>query len=125
MPGPAKIRVDAARVAAGQLTLVLDAVEAGAVIEQAVQKGRDLLDDREVQVIVELMPGPAKIRVDRVQLSRALATFVAYAMREATAPSLRITVAPDPPAWVRVDIEIPSERFDEAEVAALLDPPDA
>jgi len=116
--------LDAARVEAGQLTLVLDAVDMGVVLEQAVQKGRDLLDDREVQVVVELMPGVRKVRVDRERLPRALATFVAYAMRQATTPSLRVVAAPEASAWVRLDIEIPSERFDETELAALLDPPD-
>lgn len=117
--------LDAARVEAGQLTLVLDGVDAGVVLEQAVQKARDLVDDREVQVVVELSPGVHRVRVDRERLPRALATFVAYAMREATAPSLRIVAAPEASAWVRLDIEIPSERFDEVELAALLDPPDA
>ena len=116
--------LDAARVEAGQLTLVLDGADMGVVLEQAVQKGRDLLDDREVQVVVELMPGVRKVRVDRERLPRALATFLAYAMREATTPSLRVVAAPEATAWVRLDIEIPSERFDEAELAALLDPPD-
>jgi signal transduction histidine kinase len=116
--------LDAARVEAGQLTLVLDAAEMGVVLEQAVQKGRDLLDDREVQVVVELLPGVRKVRVDRERMPRALATFVAYAMRQASTPSLRVVAAPEASAWVRLDIEIPSEHFDEAELAALLDPPD-
>ena len=117
--------LDAARVEAGQLTLVLDAVDAGSVVEQALQKGRDLTDGREVQVVVELAAGLPKIRVDRVLLSRALATFLAYAMREATTTSLRVVVAPESPFRVRLDIEVPSERFNEGDLSGLLKPPDA
>jgi signal transduction histidine kinase len=117
--------LDAARVEAGQLTLVLDSVDAGQVIEQAVQKGRDLMDGRDVQVVVEIAPDLPQIRVDRVQLSRALATFVAYAMREATAPSLRIAAGLERPGEIRLEIEVPSERFRESDLSGLLKPPDA
>ena len=117
--------LDAARVEAGQLTLQRATVPLAAVLEQGVQKARDLVEDREVQAVVEIGSGVGNIQVDRVQLSRALATFVAYAMREATAPSIRIVALAELPVWTRLDIEIPSERFDEVELAALLDPPDA
>jgi len=116
--------LDAARVEAGQLTLVLEAADTALVLEQAVQKGRDLVDGREVQVVVEIAPALGKIQVDRVRLSRALATFVAYAMREAATPSLRVVAAAASNDRVRIDIEIPSDRFDEAELAAQLNPPD-
>jgi signal transduction histidine kinase len=117
--------LDAARVEAGQLTLQRATVPLATVLEQGVQKARDLVEDREVQAVVEIGAGVGNIQVDRVQLSRALATFVAYAMREATAPSIRIVALAELPVWTRLDIEIPSERFDEVELAALLDPPDA
>jgi signal transduction histidine kinase len=117
--------LDAARVEAGQLTLVLDAVEAALVVEQAVQKGRDLTDGRDVQVVLEIAAGVPKLRVDRERLSRALATFVAYALREATAPSLRIALSPEGPGRVRLEIEVPSERYDERDLSGLLKPPDA
>jgi signal transduction histidine kinase len=117
--------LDAARVEAGQLTLVLDAIETRAVIEQAVAKGRDLMDGRDVQVVVEIAPGLPLIRVDRVRLSRAIATFVAYAMREATTPALRIAAGLETPTHVRIEIEVPSERFRESDLSGLLKPPDA
>ncbi len=117
--------LDAARVEAGQLTLVLDSVNADSVIEQAVQKGRDLIDGREVQVVLEIAPNLPKFRVDRVRLSRALATFVAYAMREATTPALRIAAGLESPRAIRIEIEVPSERFRETDLSGLLKPPDA
>jgi signal transduction histidine kinase len=117
--------LDAARVEAGQLTLVLDSVEADSVIEQAVQKGRDLTDSRDVQVVLEIAPNLPKFRADRVRLSRALATFVAYAMREATTPALRIAAGLESPKAIRIEIEVPSERFRETDLSGLLKPPDA
>jgi len=117
--------LDAARVEAGQLTLVLDSVQADSVIEQAVQKGRDLTDGRDVQVVLEIAPNLPKFRVDRVRLSRALATFIAYAMREATTPALRIAAGLESPKAMRIEIEVPSERFRETDLSGLLKPPDA
>ncbi|HTQ05860.1 MAG TPA: HAMP domain-containing sensor histidine kinase [Polyangiaceae bacterium] len=117
--------LDAARVEAGQLTLVLDSVDAASVIEQAVQKGRDLTDGRDVQAVLEIAPDLPKFRADRVRLSRALATFIAYAMREATTPSLRIAAGLESATKIRIEIEVPSERFRESDLSGLLKPPDA
>ena len=89
------------------------------------QKARDLVDGSDVQVLLEIAAGVRRIRVDRVRLSRALATFIAYAMREATTPSLRIALAQEGPLAVRLEIEVPSERYDERDLSGLLKPPDA
>ena len=97
-------------------------IQAATVLEQAVAKGRDLGGDREVQVVVEIAPQLGKLRVDRVRLSRALATFVAYAVRESTGPTLRIVVGTDADQRVRIEIEVPGERFRQSEVEAVLDP---
>jgi signal transduction histidine kinase len=117
--------LDAARVEAGQLTLVLDDLDAMAVIEQAVAKGRDLGGDRELQVVVEMAPGMPRLKVDRVRLSRALATVVACAIREAVGPSVRIVVGLEQDRRVRVEVEVPGERLRTSEIRTLFDPPDA
>jgi signal transduction histidine kinase len=117
--------LDAARVEAGQLTLVLDDLDPKSVLEQAVIKGRDLGGDREVQVVLEMAPALPRLRVDRVRLSRAVATFVACAMREAAGPTVRIVVGVEPGRRVRVEIEGLGERFRTSEIAAALEPPRA
>jgi signal transduction histidine kinase len=117
--------LDAARVEAGQLTLVLDDLDPKTVLEQAVIKGRDLGGDRELQVVLEMAPALPRLRVDRVRLSRAVATFVACAMREAEGPTVRIVVGVEPGRRLRVEIEVPGERFRTSEIAAALDPPRA
>jgi signal transduction histidine kinase len=114
--------LDAARVEAGQLTLVLDLVDVETVLEQTVQKARDLGGDRDVQVVVEIAPGVGSLKADRVRLPRALATFVAYALREAESPTLRLAVTKEPPDRLRFEVEVPNGRFTTREVAAMLDP---
>jgi signal transduction histidine kinase len=114
--------LDAARVEAGQLTLVLDTVDVATVVEQTVQKARDLGGDRDVQAVVEIAPGVGALRADRVRLPRALATFVAYAMREAESPTLRVVVTSDTENRLRLEVEVPNDRFNVAELDAMFDP---
>jgi signal transduction histidine kinase len=114
--------LDAARVEAGQLSLVLDSVEMGTLLEEAVARGRDLGGDRPIQISVQTAPGIPPLRADRVRLPRAVATFVAYAVREAGGPSLRIVATPEPPNRARIDVEVPSERLKAGELESVLDP---
>jgi signal transduction histidine kinase len=115
--------LDAARVEAGQLTLVLDDLDAMTVIEQAVAKGRDLGGDRELEVVVEMAPGVPRLKVDRVRLSRALAPFVASALRGAVGRSVRIVVGVEPDRRVRIEIEVPGESLRASEIRRMLSPP--
>ena len=114
--------LDAARVDAGQLTLVVDTADPKALLDEAIAKARDLEGERDVQIVVEIAPGVSSLRVDRVRLSRALATFLAYAVRESEAPSLRVMLSPEPNGVARVDVEVPSENFSVPRFEALLDP---
>jgi signal transduction histidine kinase len=114
--------LDAARVEAGQLALVLDTIEMSVLLEEAVTRGRDLGGDRPVQISVQTAPGIPPLRADRVRLPRAVATFVAYAVREAAGPSLRIIATAEPPGRARVDVEVPSERLKAGELESVLDP---
>ncbi len=113
--------LDAARVEAGQLTLVLDAIDAKTVLEQSIVKGRDLGGDYDVQAVVEIAPGLRPLSVDRVRLPRALSTFLACAMRAARGPTFRIVVSPDGPDLARMEIEVQGEAS-VTDIAAILDP---
>ncbi len=114
--------LDAARVEAGQLALVIDAVDMGVLLEEAVARGRDLGGDRPIQISVQTAPGIPALRADRVRLPRAVATFVAYAVREAVGASLRIVATSEASGFARIDVEIPSERLKEGELESMLDP---
>jgi signal transduction histidine kinase len=114
--------LDAARVEAGQLALVLDPMDVGVLLEEAVARGRDLGGDREISISVQTAPGIPPLRADRVRLPRAIATFVAYAVRETVGPSMRIVASPEPNGRARIDVEVPSERLQAVELESLLDP---
>jgi len=55
-------------------------------------------------------------------LPGAIATFVAYAVREAVGPSMRIVASPEPNGRARIDVEVPSERLQAVELESVLDP---
>jgi signal transduction histidine kinase len=113
--------LDAARVEAGQLTLVRELVRLDALMEEALQKARDLGGSAEVSVHFELATELPRLRVDRLRMSRALATFIAHALGATEEASLRASARVEKDALV-LEIEVPSSRFNARQVAALLDP---
>jgi signal transduction histidine kinase len=110
--------LDAARVEAGQLSLVLDAAEVPALLEEASMKGIDLAGAPEVVVMPSWDPRLPLVRVDPVRIPRALATFVAHSLRSMTAGELRVHGSAVP-GGVRIDIELPRPDPD---LEALLKP---
>jgi signal transduction histidine kinase len=122
--------LDAARVEAGQLTLVRTEESIGELLQLAIEKGKDLSSDSDVIVLAEVPEGTPKLWVDRVRLSQALATFVGHARRTAERPSLRIRVESDDVGdkptlarrRIRIHIEVPSARFSAHDLEAMLNP---
>lgn len=122
--------LDAARVEAGQLTLVRTDESIEELIQMALEKGKDLSADSDVVVLAEVPEGVPRLQVDRVRLSQALATFIGHARRTAERKSLRIRVESDErddkPTLarrrVRIHIEVPSARFSAHDLEALLSP---
>lgn len=114
--------LDAARVEAGQLSLVLDPTDVESLLSESVAKGKDLGGDREIEVYVELAENTPPLRVDRVRVPRALATFIGHAVRSAQTSAIHVRAAPDPSGRVRIDIEVPNQDQDPRRLAAMLDP---
>jgi signal transduction histidine kinase len=136
--------LDAARVEAGQLKLMLDWTDAGALLNLAVQKGRDLASDVDVPVVAEVAPDVPKLRIDPVRMQQALATLVAHALRTTDAPSVRLVASLEPerapalttPISVRgpralpvgarpslfIELEIHGSGFSVSRLEAMLDP---
>lgn len=122
--------LDAARVEAGQLTLVRSEESIEELLQAAIEKGKDLSADSDVIVLAEIPQGCPKLWVDRVRLSQALATFIGHARRTAERQSMRIRVetdeASDKPTLarrrVRIHIEVPSGRFSAHDLEAMLNP---
>lgn len=87
--------LDAARVEAGQLTLVRTDESIEELIQMAIEKGKELSSGSDVVVLAEIPDGVPRLQVDRVRLSQALATFIGHARRTAERTSLRIRVEAD------------------------------
>jgi signal transduction histidine kinase len=98
--------LDAARVEAGQLSLVLDAAEVPALLEEAGMKGIDLASSPEVIVMPSWDPHLPLVRVDPIRIPRALATFIAHSLRSMTSGELRVHGSAVT-GGVRIDIELP------------------
>jgi signal transduction histidine kinase len=110
--------LDAARVEAGQLSLLLDAAEVPALLEEAALKGKDLASSMETAVVPSWDPDLPFVRVDPVRIPRALATFVAHALRRTTGGELHVHGSAVL-GGVRIDIELPRPDPD---LEALLKP---
>lgn len=113
--------LDAARVEAGQLTLVLEGVPIWALFEEASGKARDLSGDADVSVQLDVAPELPPVRIDRVRLSRALATFIAQAIRAAEGPVVHVSARREG-QFVEIEVEVPSQRMGPQKLEALLDP---
>jgi len=113
--------LDAARVDAGQLSLVVDACDARLMLAEAVAKGKDLGGDRGVEILAEVADNVPCLRVDRVRMPRALATFIGHAVRVSESPAVHVQVVPEGEG-VRFDVEVPGSRVEASKLEALLDP---
>jgi signal transduction histidine kinase len=114
--------LDAARVEAGQLTLVLDPTDVSTLLNEAAQKGRELASDRDAPVVIEISGPNRQLRVDRIRMPSALATFVAHALRTTEAPTVRLLAGSEKDGRIRIEIEIQSRRFVVSRLEAMLDP---
>src|SRR5690606_19288363 len=114
--------LDAARVEARQLALVVDDVELGELVDAAMLKARDLGGDSAVQIEVQVEDRAIALSVDLVRVARAIATLVGHALRTSDAPNAVLLSAKLDGARVCIDIHIPSRRYSAAQLEALLDP---
>ena len=113
--------LDAARVDAGQLSLVLDTCDVRSLLAEAVAKGKDLGGDRGVEIQAEVAEGVPALRVDRVRMPRALATFIGHAVRVSESSAVHVQVVAEPEG-VRFDVEVPGARIEAHKLETLLDP---
>jgi signal transduction histidine kinase len=102
--------LDAARVEAGQLSLIIDREKTSELFGDAFAKARDLGGDRSVEIIGEIGEGVSELIVDRVRMGRALATLVALAARQARLASVRVRAAADGKGFATIVIEVASRR---------------
>lgn len=112
--------LDAARVEAGQLELVVEDVAVHDLLGDAITKGYDLGGGRPVEIVPEFQEGVPDVRVDRTRMSRALATLIGHAIRSAERDYARMRVLPSRTGGVRIDLEVTGTRVRADELDALL-----
>ncbi|HEY8944487.1 MAG TPA: histidine kinase dimerization/phospho-acceptor domain-containing protein, partial [Polyangiaceae bacterium] len=113
--------LDAARVEAGQLKLVLDRTDGSTLLNLAAQKARDLAPDSDRPVVAEITGEASLLRIDPVRMPQALATLIAHALRTTEAPSVRLLAGVESDR-LRIDIDLASPEFDALRLEAMLDP---
>jgi signal transduction histidine kinase len=110
--------LDAARVEARQLSLVVERTKTTELFGETFTKARDLGSDRGVEIIGEIGDGAGELVVDRVRMGRALATLVLFAVRQARSPAVHVRATSDG-THVNIEVEV-SGRRGAADLARLL-----
>lgn len=114
--------LDAARVEAQELTLTREPVTISDLFGEALAKGRDLGGDQRVEVVAQIVEGVPELFVDRLRLTRALATIIGHALRASEKSFVRMRAAPSRAGGARIDVEVPSARLSARQLASMLDP---
>jgi signal transduction histidine kinase len=116
--------LDAARLEAGQLTLLERDTPAAELVDEAVAKARELAADAEVPVLVEVAEDAPTIPIDLPYAARALGVIVAHAARtvaarpEAASLGIRVTGRVTP-SNVEIDVAYPPGVVGRGELDAL------
>lgn len=122
--------LDAARVEAGQLTLERSDVPLGLLLDQAIDKAKDLSADSNALVVVEAPDELPSLYVDHLRFSQALATFIGHARKTAERDTIRVLVDVEGTSEkltlsrrkLTIFVEVPSARFSAQELEAMLSP---
>jgi signal transduction histidine kinase len=122
--------LDAARVEAGQLHLDIKDERVEDLLDEALEKARDLSPDHDILTRFDIPPDVPHLPVDRLRFSQALATFLGHARRTSERGSLRVLVQTEPkperPSLkkrkISLFIEIPSSRFSAQDLEGMLNP---
>lgn len=114
--------LDAARVEAHQLSLMMESVSVGELIQLSLSKAKDLGAASLSDVRLSVEAKEARLEVDQIRLARALATLIAQ--------SLRIREKNEP-IWIqakaaeqriRIEINVPTKQYTAHQLETLLDP---
>lgn len=114
--------LDAARVEAGQLSLVTDSVRVADLVHRAVHKARELGGEHPGHVVTDVELSSQRVLVDVLRASRALATVIAYALREAGDRPVRVSAALDETRQVRITVTVPNQALRVKKLDRLLSP---
>ncbi len=82
--------LDSARYEAGRLQLRRDWTPSVEILTEAVRRGRELVADRDVELVAELQPGLPPVFVDRDRIVQAVVGLFRHAARAMTGGTLRM-----------------------------------
>jgi signal transduction histidine kinase len=112
--------LDAARVEAGQLSLMFDEVPFTELYRALLDRTRQLSGDYPLQIWDEIQSDIPPLLVDRIHLSRALATFVAYSVRSTQGGKMRLRAEMESSRHLRIDVDFPSLLYSAKELEMML-----
>lgn len=111
--------LDAARVEAGQLALVVERTSLDDLFADAFVKARDL-DSEHTARIVSDSAATLDVVVDRLRMARALSTFLAFATRQSRAGTVHVQAAREDARFARIQIRMPALRHRTEQLSRLL-----
>lgn len=112
--------LDAARVEAGQLSLYIEPVNVSNLLGEAIVKAKELAATPQAEIIGEIGDDIGELPVDRVRMGRALATLIAYGVRNSQRNTLRVLATRAGDGVIRIDIEVPNPRVTYRQLKKLL-----
>jgi signal transduction histidine kinase len=114
--------LDAARVEAGQLTLIRDPMSAQELVPAAIEIGKSMGADQQAELVTEITHPTLQVDVDRVRIPRAVGTFIGHAVRTSKGPFLRVRATAESGERLRIEVQVPSSRLSLRQLQAALDP---
>lgn len=114
--------LDAARVEEGQLSLVSEEVPFSRLYEEARAKASQLTFDQTLNIFSEIEPQIPPLLVDRIRVTRAIATLLAYSLRTNKGGKMWLRAEREGVSRMRIDIDVPKPEHAPQELEAMLAP---
>jgi K+-sensing histidine kinase KdpD len=114
--------LDAARVEAGQLSLLIEPIFLSDLLGEAIAKAKDLAGDRQIDIVGEFADTIGRISIDRVRGARALATIIAYAARHSQGEPIHVRASRIAGHEVQIDVNFPSRHVTKRHLKKMLSP---
>lgn len=114
--------LDAARVEEGHLSLMTDEVSFKHLFDKAIDTARQLSSGYEVQIFEEIEEGIPSLLVDRLRVTRALATLIAYSIRTNQGGKMWIRAERESEAVMRIDVDVPKPGHSPKDLELMLSP---
>ncbi len=113
--------LDAARVEDGHLLLVEAPISLSRLLTRSLEEAAKLNADRRVDVSSQIIGNLATLNIDRSRVSRAIATLIAYSVRNTRSGPIRVIARVDADQ-VQIDVDSPLSNRTALDLEAILHP---